>query len=349
MRFNENRWEVELHIHLDGAFRPSTVYRYAEKKGIHVPGSNAEEFTSRLAITQPNSLSSFLQTFDYIISPIAGDKEAINQITLDFVEDCVTRGGHCYVEPRFSPHILTGGKLSAEEVTKTVLDALERGGANHDLQWRAILCMMRGNPEWSDDVVAIAKKFQPYGVVAVDVAGDDKPCDGTNTDPRIKEAFKKAKAGGLHCIAHAGENGPAASVTEAVHEMFAERIGHGYHILDDPAVYKDVRERNIHFEASFSPSNVCPLSSKLTGSVHGEWSSHPITRFEADKVNYSISTDDPTVTGQWMQAEKRMLAMQMVLEGEQFHMANLRAAEACFLGAEDKAALVQHLKDHAPF
>lgn len=92
-------------------------------------------------------------------------------MTLDFVEDCVNRGGHCYVEPRFSPHFLAGGKLSAEEATKTVLEALERGGAKHELQWRAILCMMRGNPEWSDEVVAIAKTFKPHGVVAVDVAG----------------------------------------------------------------------------------------------------------------------------------------------------------------------------------
>ncbi|KAL5967711.1 Adenosine deaminase [Taenia solium] len=342
MRFNENRWEVELHLHLDGSFRPSTVYRYAKKKGIHVSGANADEFGNNLAIKQPNSLNSFLKSFDYIIPPIAGDKEAINQVTLDFVEDCVNRGGHCYVEPRFSPHFLTGGKLSAEEVTKTVLDALERGGAKHELQWRAILCMMRGNPEWSDEVVAIAKTFKPRGVVAVDVAGDDGTCDGTNTDPRIKKAFKTAKEEGLHCIAHAGENGPAASVTEAVHEMFAERIGHGYHILGDPAVYKDMRKRNIHFE-------VCPLSSKLTGSVPSDWPSHPIVRFEADKVNYSISTDDPTVTGQWLQAEKRMLAMNRVLEGEQFNLANLRAAEASFLEPEDKAALVQHLKDHVPF
>ncbi|KAL5105188.1 Adenosine deaminase [Taenia crassiceps] len=314
--------------------------KYARKRGIYVPGCNADEFAGKLVVTQPNSLNSFLKKFDYIIPPIAGDKEAITQVTLDFVEDCVNRGGHCYVEPRFSPHILAGDKLSAEEVTKTVLDALKCGGARHELQWRAILCMMRGNPEWSDEIVAIAKTFKSHGVVAVDVAGDDAPCDGTNTDPRIKNAFKKAKEEGLHCIAHAGENGSAASVTEAVHEMFAERIGHGYHILDDLAVYKDMRERNIHFE-------VCPLSSKLTGSAPSDWSSHPIVRFEADRVSYSISTDDPTVTGQWLQAEKRMLAMNMVLEGEQFHLANLRAAEASFLEPEDKAALVQHLNDHA--
>ena len=78
------------------------------------------------------------------------------------------------MEPRFSPHLLAGSKISAEEATKTILDALERGGALHDLQWKAILCMFRANPEWSDEVVAIAKKFQSQGVVAVDVAGRSK-------------------------------------------------------------------------------------------------------------------------------------------------------------------------------
>lgn len=81
--------------------------------------------------------------------------------------------------------------------------------------------------------------------------GDDKPCDGKNTDKKIKDAFQRAHDAGLHCIAHAGENGCAASVTEAVHEMHAERIGHGYHILDDKNVYKDMKRKNVHFEVGF--------------------------------------------------------------------------------------------------
>lgn len=94
---------------------------------------------------------------------------------------------------------------------------------------------------------------------------------------------------------------------------------------------------------------MCPLSSRLTGSVEPDWSLHPIRRFEADGVNYSVSTDDPTVTGQWLQAEKRMLAMNSILDAEQFHKANLRAAHASFLGAQDKAALIQHLEEHKLF
>nr|CDS33076.1 adenosine deaminase [Hymenolepis microstoma] len=336
--FNTQRKEVELHLHFDGAWRPETIFRFAQKKGMSLPCSNAEEFEKHLRVVESNSLRSFLTKFDCILPPIRGDKEALHQITVGFVEDCVNRGGHCYVEPRFCPFFFADDNLTVDEATETVLKSMATAAHRHNLQWRAILCMMRQNPEWSEKVVELALANRQNGVVAVDVAGDDKPCDGRNTDKRIKDAFQRAHDAGLHCIAHAGENGCAASVTEAVHEMHAERIGHGYHILNDKNVYKDMKERGVHFE-------VCPLSSHLTGSVVGNWQEHPIVKFERDGVNYSISTDDPTVTGQWLQAEKRMLAMNWLLDADQFQNANIRAAKACFLDDDDKRKLIQHLEE----
>ncbi|VDD74853.1 unnamed protein product [Mesocestoides corti] len=172
MKFNEGRRGVELHIHLDGAFRPSTVFKFAKLRGFPVPGANENEFENHLIVKQPNSLASFLKTFDYLLPPIAGSAEAIAQTTLDFLEDCVNKAGLCYVEPRFSPQLLQGTTLSADEVTKTVLDALERSSQKFDIQYRAILCTMRQNPEWSDEVLSLAKAYQPHGIVAVDVAGE---------------------------------------------------------------------------------------------------------------------------------------------------------------------------------
>lgn len=192
--FNTQRKEIELHLHFDGGWRPSTIYRFAKKKGMSLPCSNEEEFAKFLTVTEPNSLCSFLQKFDYILPPIKGDKvkadfvlfcstffvknyfcfcfqEALNQITLDFVEDCVQRGGHCYVEPRFCPYFLAGDNLTVEEATETVLNSMAKAAHQHGLQWRAILCMMRQNPEWSDKIVEVALANRKNGVVAVDVAG----------------------------------------------------------------------------------------------------------------------------------------------------------------------------------
>uniref|UniRef100_A0A5K3FKU4 Adenosine deaminase n=1 Tax=Mesocestoides corti TaxID=53468 RepID=A0A5K3FKU4_MESCO len=175
------------------------------------------------------------------------------------------------------------------------------------------------------------------------ILGDDKGCTGTNTDNRIKNALREAKACGLHCLVHAGENGSAASVSEAVYDMFAERIGHGYHILDNASIYSDMKSKNVHFEVRLTRDQVCPLSSRLTGSVSCDWSQHPVHYFIRDGINFSISTDDPTVTGQWLIEEEKMLLTKVGLTAEQLKAANLRAAKACFLGGEDKEDLLRHI------
>ena len=37
---------------------------------------------------------------------------------------------------------------------------------------------------------------------------------------------------------------------QAIEEFGAERIGHGYRVLEDEAIYKLAREKNVHFEVS---------------------------------------------------------------------------------------------------
>lgn len=47
--------------------------------------------------------------------------------------------------------------------------------------------------------------------------------------------LKEAAEAGVHRTVHAGESGDAADVVEAITGLHAERIGHGYHVLHDPA------------------------------------------------------------------------------------------------------------------
>lgn len=94
------------------------------------------------------------------------------------------------------------------------------------------------------DVVRLAEKYRPRGVVGVDIAGDElRPLD-----PRHVNGFKKAVEVGLHVTVHAAESGPAHNVKEAAETMGAERIGHGYHVLDDPKVYEMAKQKKLHFE-----------------------------------------------------------------------------------------------------
>ena len=57
-----------------------------------------------------------------------------------------------------------------------------------------------------------------------------------------------AHEAGLHVTVHAAESGPPSNISEAVNELYATRIGHGYRVLEDKSVYQLARDKNIHFE-----------------------------------------------------------------------------------------------------
>ena len=63
--------------------------------------------------------------------------------------------------------------------------------------------------------------------------------------------------------------------------------------MQDPGLYqKCLKEYDIHFET-------CPSSSMLTGSVPLATATslkHPVMQFAQDGANFSINTDDTTVT-----------------------------------------------------
>ena len=121
--------------------------------------------------------------------------------------------------------------------------------------------------------------------------------------------------------------------------MGAERIGHGYHALDDPAVYERCRKENVHFE-------VCPTSSIMTGAVSvGDASSlrHPVIRFAQDNVNFSISTDDPTVTGTYLQHEIELVRSWGLTETH-LTRSMFNAARSSFLPEDEKKDLLKDLR-----
>ena len=87
----------------------------------------------------------------------------------------------------------------------------------------------------------------------------------------IGEAFVRAKQLNIHRTAHAAEDGPGRNIEESLNNLYAERIGHGYNVLDDMTIYDRVIKEQVHLEC-------CPYSSLLTGSVPLNFDKHPIVR-----------------------------------------------------------------------
>uniref|UniRef100_A0A3B5MB54 Adenosine deaminase n=1 Tax=Xiphophorus couchianus TaxID=32473 RepID=A0A3B5MB54_9TELE len=290
----------------DGAIRVQTILDVAKRRGISLPATTAEELKEKIIIHEPATLTKFLEKFEEYMHVIAGDKDAIKRIAYEFVED-KAKEGVIYVEVRYSPHFLadcdvgkpipwnqTEGDLSPDEVVRLVNEGLREGERAFNIKARSILCCMRHMPSWSIEVVELCKKYRNDGVVAIDLAGDESM--NLEANPEHRTAY------------------------EAVEVLKAERVGHGYNTLQDPALYRKLLEQNMHFE-------MCPVSSKLTGACDSDFTQHPI--ITKDKANYSLNTDDPLIFNSNLLLDYSVVHQHMGFTEEEFK--RLNTASICLL------------------
>ncbi|XP_034978626.1 adenosine deaminase isoform X2 [Zootoca vivipara] len=337
--------KVELHVHLDGAIKPETILYFGKKRGKQLPADTVEGLLQYVSYSEPVSLTEFLEKFSFYMPAIAGDREAVERIAYEFVE-MKAKEGVIYVEARYSPHLLANckvhpipwnqeeGDLTPDEVVSLVNRGLKAGEKAFNIKARSILCCMRHMPSWSLEVVELCKKYQNDTVVAIDLAGDE--LINAETYPDHRKAYEEAERCGIHRTVHAGEVGSPKVVKEAVNILKAERIGHGYHVLEDESLYKQLLKENIHFE-------ICPWSSHLTSACQTGFSNHPLVRFMKDEANYSLNTDDPLIFNSTIHTDYKIAHNCMGFTEEEFKRMNINAAKSSFLPEKEKKELLYKL------
>ncbi|CAJ0937512.1 unnamed protein product, partial [Mesorhabditis belari] len=166
--------KVELHLHLDGSVRFTTLWDMCNKKDMPVPDVHDVEGLKKAIIsTKPGNLSQVLEAFKIILPRIAGDVTVLENIAYETCED-QHRNGVIYFEARYAPHFLanTGpgidyehtyhkdGPVTAEDVVQAVYRGFERGKKDFGIEARSILCCIRGHDLWNDDVLALVSKHR---------------------------------------------------------------------------------------------------------------------------------------------------------------------------------------------
>src|SRR5262249_54411525 len=130
-------------------------------------------------------------------------------------------------------------------------DAMAEAHRVHGITSELILCFLRHLPE--ADALATLEAALPYRDQFIGVGLDSG--ERGNPPSKFTRVFAKARELGLHIVAHAGEEGPAAYIREALDLLGAERIDHGVHCDEDPALVRELAARQI-------PLTVCPLSNQ---------------------------------------------------------------------------------------
>lgn len=327
--------KIELHRHLEGSLRLSTMCEIAHDYDLDLPHDAPEAF-SRLVQVNPgeaHTFSNFLSKFS-TLRQLYRSPEVIQRITREAIEDAAADNVR-YMELRFTPVALTRVQgCPLRDAIEWVSEAAAQAAEEHDIDVRLIVSANRHESvALAEEAFQHAVDFQDHGVVGVDLAGDEIHFPGEDFAP----VFAAAAQAGLHITIHAGESGPADRLQLAIETLGAERIGHGVRVMEDTALVDQCREREIVFE-------VCPTSNLHTGVVPA-LRTHPLKAMRAAGLRVTLNTDDPSISQIDLSNEYQVATDILDIDGVALHEMTLLAAEAAFLPRAEKLTLIQQIKD----
>ena len=327
--------KVELHRHLEGSLRLSTMLDIARKHGVTVPVSMLN--LSGLVQVQdkdPMTFSNFLDKFK-TLRLFYRSPDVIHRVTREAVEDAAKDNVH-YLELRFTPVALSRAEgFPLHDVMEWVITSAQDAAKTFGIKVGLIASVNRHeSPELAEQVAWLAVDHQKHGLFGLDLAGNEAEF---KSNP-FHDIFKEAKQSGLHLTIHAGEWGPAENVRDAIENLGAERIGHGVRVLEDEAVAALAKERGVVFE-------VCPTSNFQSGVVT-TMEEHPLPRMIEYGLKVTVNTDDPSVSRISLSNEFQIAHEKLNVSMDVLKQSILLAAESSFLADVEKAELLQSLKKH---
>jgi adenosine deaminase len=312
--------KVELHLHLDGSLDPKIALPLIKSKSL-------EEVRDILDIdNDTDNLNEYLEKFNLPLE-ILQTKLALKQSAINLV-DMLKRDNVIYAEVRFAPQFHTRLGLSYDEIIESVLEGLK----NPDIKINVILCCMRGNDTWEENLKTVdyAYKYLNKGVCGIDLAG----AEAIYPTRDYEYVFTKCRILGISFTIHAGEGSGSVSIKEAL-DMGAKRIGHGINYENDNILNRYINE-NITLE-------VCPSSNIHTEAV-SSIDCHPIYELYKKGVKVTINTDNRTVSKTNLNDEYELLAHTFDFKIDDFKQMNINAIKASFLNDDDKAKLLDYYR-----
>jgi adenosine deaminase len=277
--------KAELHLHLNGSLRPSTLEELARVEGLIPADAPLGSAMRQVRVTRRGGLTQVLASFSFLL-PMLQSRANLRRVTHELVED-LAADGVVYAELRFCPRLNTQGGLTLDEVIEVVAEAAANAESAAGTCVRLIMCLMGGvDVEWNAAIVQAAIRNAARGVVGVDLAG---PVAGRSSGWVRDHAqlFAAAHEAGLAVTIHAGEVEPPQAIRTAIHLYHADRIGHGTSLLKDPDLLAEVVDRKIVLET-------CPRSNFWTTTPEqmADLSDHPLGRLLRAGAKACVNTDD---------------------------------------------------------
>jgi len=315
--------KAELHLHLEGSFEPEQMFAIAQRNRVSTPYRSVEEVKAAYAFS---NLQDFLDIY-YAGAQVLLAEQDFFELTLAYLAR-VAADGVRHVEVFFDPQTHTDRGLVLDTVMKGITGALDEGERRFGITSKLILCFLRHLPE--DEALKSFAQAEPWlhRIAGVGLDSSEKG----HPPSKFVRVYDAARAAGLKLVAHAGEEGPAAYVWEALDLLQVDRIDHGNNALQDDALVARLAAQGITL-------TVCPLSNLKLCVVH-DLKQHPIRTMLQLGLRATVNSDDPAYFGGYVNDNFRAVTAALGLTKDELVTLAKNSFTGSFLSDAQKA---QHL------
>ena len=273
--------KAELHMHLEGSLEPETLMALAQRNGVRLPYADAGELRRAY---QFENLQSFLDLY-YLGLTVLQTGSDFHEMTAAYLTRAASqnvRHAEVFISPQ--AHLRRG--IAMQEVIEPVLAAFADASARHGITGGLIAGIQRQFDE--ADALAMIAALKPWRdrLLGLGLGGPEVG----HPPAKFRKAFALARGDyGWATVAHAGEEGGADYVREALDVLAVDRIDHGVRCEADPDLIDRLAERG-------TPLTVCPCSNIMLR-VFPDMSTHNIRRLHQAGLCVSVNSDDPSYFG----------------------------------------------------
>ncbi|MBT2509697.1 adenosine deaminase [Streptomyces sp. ISL-98] len=319
--------KAELHVHHVGSASPRIVAELAARHPDSKVPTDPEAIADYFTFTDfAHFIEVYLSVVDLIRTP-----EDVRLLTFEVARD-MARQNIRYAELTVTPFSSTRRGIDAVAFMEAIEDARKAAEAELGtvLRWCFDIPGEAGL-DAAEETARVAVDLRPEGLVSFGLGG---PEIGVPR-PQFKPYFDRAIAAGLHSVPHAGETTGPETVWDALHDLRAERIGHGTSSVKDPALLAHLAEHRIALE-------VCPTSNIATRAV-ATLDEHPLKEMVDAGVLVTINSDDPPMFGTDLNSEYAVAARLLGLDEQGVAALARNAVEASFLDPAGKARIAAEI------
>lgn len=320
--------KAELHLHIEGSLEPELMFEMAKKNGVKIKYNSIEEIKAAYNF---NNLQEFLDLY-YAGADVLLTQEDFYDLTMAYLKKA-HEDNVLHTEIFFDPQTHTARGVKFESVVNGIVNALDDGKKQLGISSQLIMCFLRHLDEKSAMETLNYALDHKDKIIAVGLDSSELG----NPPTKFVNVFERAQKEGFLTVAHAGEEGPASYVWEALDHLNVMRIDHGVRSIDDKKLIDELAKRQI-------PLTVCPLSN-LKLKVVSDLKDHPLKKMLDKNLLVTINSDDPSYFGGYVNQNYLEVAHALNLTKEDILVLAKNSFQASFLSDAEKQRYIQMIDD----